>query len=405
MSRLWTWAFWLKLARSTRHIFAGLLVLANSVLIIRTIYHAPIDVWRLFNPQNYADINLTFFANAPYFMLGVFLALCVIGLFFRAKVAWVISLLLLVIASIYTWHYHGQWTPTLMVSLVTLVVLVWWRNDFQRSSVTAGTIFAIVSFVALLLYSAYGALYFGEGFQPKITSLMTAFYYAIETMTTVGYGDIVPVSMTARLFTMSVIVAGITVFATSASSVFGPLITGGLNRLVKGKEKKMHRENHFIIGGLSGLAVNTAKQLIARGQHVTIITNRSVDDIDESQREALDLVFGDMNDEAVLLKAGICDAQSALALGENDADNAFFILSVKEIAKDVKTVVVVNDCRNMNKLKKVQPDIVLSLQLFASDILARVLNGETIDNDMLVSLLLNSVQGIVHDLKSSDNKA
>ncbi|WP_252384798.1 ion channel, partial [Escherichia coli] len=42
-------------------------------------------------------------------------------------------------------------------------------------------------------------------------------------MSTVGYGDIVPVSESARLFTISVIISGITVFATSMTSIFGPL--------------------------------------------------------------------------------------------------------------------------------------------------------------------------------------
>jgi voltage-gated potassium channel len=36
------------------------------------------------------------------------------------------------------------------------------------------------------------------------------------------------------LFTISVIISGITVFATSMTSIFGPLIRGGFNKLVKG---------------------------------------------------------------------------------------------------------------------------------------------------------------------------
>ncbi|WP_205690512.1 ion channel, partial [Poseidonibacter lekithochrous] len=80
-----------------------------------------------------------------------------------------------------------------------------------------------------------------------INDLSTALYYAIETMTTVGYGDIVPVSEPARLFTISVIIAGITVFATSLTSVLGPAVQSGYERLTKGKTKKMKRKNHFII--------------------------------------------------------------------------------------------------------------------------------------------------------------
>lgn len=62
------------------------------------------------------------------------------------------------------------------------------------------------------------------------------------------------------------------------------------------------------------------------------------------------------------------------------------------MSSDVKTVLAVSDSKNLNKIKMVHPDIILSPQLFGSEILARVLNGEEINNDMLlVSMLLNSV--------------
>ncbi|HBJ1196097.1 TPA: voltage-gated potassium channel, partial [Escherichia coli] len=57
------------------------------------------------------------------------------------------------------------------------------------------------------------------------------------------------------------------------------------------------------------------------------------------------------------------------------------------------------------KIKMVHPDIILSPQLFGSEILARVLNGEEINNDMLVSMLLNSGHGIFSDNDELETKA
>lgn len=134
---------------------------------------------------------------------------------------------------------------------------------------------------------------------------MTAFYFSIETMTTVGYGDIVPVSEAARLFTISVIISGITVFATSMTSIFGPLISGGLNRLVKGNKHTMNRKDHFIVCGHSILAINTILQLNQRGQNVTVITNLSEDEANQLEQRLggkFDIISGDSNDSAVLKK-------------------------------------------------------------------------------------------------------
>ncbi len=76
------------------------------------------------------------------------------------------------------------------------------------------------------------------------------------------------------------------------------------------------------------------------------------------------------------------------------------------MSSDVKTVLAVSDSKNLNKIKMVHPDIILlSRQLFGSEILARVLNGEEINNDMLVSMLLNSGHGIFSDNDEQETKA
>lgn len=292
--------------------------------------------------------------------------------------------------------------------IFTLVFLLILRKDFSHSSAAAGTIFAFISFTTLLFYSTYGALYLSEGFNPRIESLMTAFYFSIETMSTVGYGDIVPVSESARLFTISVIISGITVFATSMTSIFGPLIRGGFNKLVKGNNHTMHRKDHFIVCGHSILAINTILQLNQRGQNVTVISNLPEDDIKQLEQrlgDNADVIPGDSNDSSVLKKAGIDRCRAILALSDNDADNAFVVLSAKDMSSDVKTVLAVSDSKNLNKIKMVHPDIILSPQLFGSEILARVLNGEEINNDMLVSMLLNSGHGIFSDNDEQETKA
>lgn len=391
---------------AVRHDIAALAVLLNGLLIFKTIYGMSVNLLDIFHIHAFSGLNLSLLANAPLFMLGVFLVLNSLGLLFRAKLAWAISIILLLITLIYTIHFYPYLKFSIGFCIFSILVLVLLRKDFSHSSATAGSIFAFISFATLLFYSTYGSLYLGEGFNPKIHSLMTAFYFSIETMTTVGYGDIVPVSEAARLFTISVIISGITVFATSMTSIFGPLISGGLNRLVKGNKHTMNRKDHFIVCGHSILAINTILQLKQRGQNVTVITNLSEDEANQLEQRLggkFDIISGDSNDSAVLKKAGIDSCRAILALSDNDADNAFVVLSAKDLSKDVKTVLAVSDSKNLNKIKKVQPDIILSPQLFGSEILARILNGEEIDNNMLVSMLLNSGHGIFTDKDSDKN--
>lgn len=388
----WT-VFWLKL----RHSLVALAVFINGLVILASVWGTSLNLIELFRIDNFASIDWANIANGPWFLLGVFLMLNAFGLLFRARIAWAVSIVLLSISLVFTWHFFPQLTHSLILGIATLISLLLLGRDFDRSSATAGGIFAFISFTVLLFYSTYGALYFGADFHPAITDLTTSFYFSIVTMTTVGYGDIVPITEPARLFTISVIIAGITVFATSVTTVFGPLIKGGLNKLVKGNQQQMNRKDHYIVCGTSVLAIATTNQLLERGLNVTILTKEPEDNFPKIQQRVgskLDILSGDSTDNAVLEMAGIQHCRALLALTDDDADNAFIVLSARDLFPQAKTVLAVNDAKNMNKVKQVKADVVLSPLLFGSEILASVMSGEPLDNDRLIAMLLNSGHGL-----------
>lgn len=394
-SRLWqkSLSLWLEL----RHCLAALAVFLNGLVIFKTVWGMSVNLLSLFHIDSFTDMNWASMANGPWFLLGLFLMLNAFGLLFRARIAWAVSIVLLLITLVFTWHFYPQMTHSITLCLTTLLILLLLSKDFNRSSATAGGIFAFISFTVLLIYSTYGALYFGSGFHPAINDLMTAFYFSIVTMTTVGYGDIIPMTEPARLFTVSVIVAGITVFATSLTTVFGPLISGGLNKLLKGNQQKMNRKDHFIICGTSVMALGTISQLLNRGFHVTVLTSEPEDNFAQIEQRAgttLDILSGDCTDNALLEQAGINQCRALLALTDDDATNAFIVLSAKDLSPSTQTVLTVNDAKNMNKIRQVKADVVLSPQLFGSEILASIMAGEPLDNDKLVSMLLTSGHGL-----------
>ncbi|WP_038928780.1 ion channel, partial [Yersinia pestis] len=149
-------------------------------------------------------------------------------------------------------------------------LLFYWRR-FDYYSLGSGTFFAVVSIASLIVYSMLGTLYMGDEFAPVVTDLSTAFYFAIVCMSTVGFGDIIPHTTVARMFTLTVIIAGITVFATSVASIAGPMISNNIKRIVKGRISHVERKNHFIIVGTNSLALNVYKGLRDRGDDVTVV--------------------------------------------------------------------------------------------------------------------------------------
>ena len=62
-------------------------------------------------------------------------------------------------------------------------------------------------------------------------------YFTITTLSTVAFGDIVPVTSAARWFVISLVVIGLGVFFSAIAPVLGPEISGELNHLFNPKEK------------------------------------------------------------------------------------------------------------------------------------------------------------------------
>lgn len=76
----------------------------------------------------------------------------------------------------------------------------------------------------LLFVSAVGIYYFEHGTQPeKFASIFHSLWWAVITLTTVGYGDIYPVTIGGRFFTVAVLMVGIGIVAVPAAIVTSAL--------------------------------------------------------------------------------------------------------------------------------------------------------------------------------------
>lgn len=321
----------------------------------------------------------------PRLVLGMGLQVIALGLILKARIAWAFSLVLLIgIGTFAILDDHGRAGLGIYTLVLVVALVAYWRR-FDRASVTAGSLFAVVSMLSLLIYAVFGTLYLGKEFNPPIQDAGTAFYFSIVSMSTVGYGDITPHTGTARLFTASIIILGITIFATSISAIAGPVIGGNLKKLVKGRFSNAMRKNHIIIAGATPLALSVYEGLRRRGDEVTVIVPAGMA---QEYPAATDLIEGDPSSVEVLRNAGVARARYVLALRDDDAENAFIVLATKEATGDAgaKTVALVNTSKHLEKIRRVQPDLVFSVQLLGAELLARAISGEPMDSQTITDL-------------------
>ncbi|MBP1474367.1 voltage-gated potassium channel protein [Frateuria sp. MAH-13] len=319
----------------------------------------------------------------PPLLIGGGMLVMALGLLWRSRLAWTMALLLELVGATSLLASgtagHG-WALLAYFGVVTVALLAAWRH-FDRSSMAAGTLFAFTSVAMLLAYATFGALYLGGDFRPAIGDLVTALYFAMVTMSTVGYGDITPQTSEAKLFTVSVIVLGVAVFATSLTAVIAPMVSRSLKRIVDRGGSRMKRENHFVVIGNTPLAINTWREMARRGRPVTRLLRESPEAAD---LHGADLVVGDPSDLNVLREAGAHRAEAVLAMHADDSENAFVVLAVKELAGTARTVAAVNDARHLSRVKLVQPDVVIAPQVLGGELLAMLLSGEPVTPEFVM---------------------
>jgi len=99
-------------------------------------------------------------------------------------------------------------------------------NRFHRAFIIAKEeliLFFCVS-VILLYLSAVGIYYFENEAQPEqFKSIFHSMWWAVATLTTVGYGDIFPITAGGRIFTFFVLMVGLGVIAVPAGLVASAL--------------------------------------------------------------------------------------------------------------------------------------------------------------------------------------
>ncbi|SPZ21991.1 Voltage-gated potassium channel Kch [Providencia rettgeri] len=247
---------------------------------------------------------------------------------------------------------------------------------------------AITCIIALLLYSIFGTLYIGDEFSPVVKDGTTAFYFALVCMTTVGFGDIVPVTVDARVFTVTVIILGITIFTTSVVYIVG-VLAKGTKEIVR--KRFSYMKNHYVVIGSTPMAVNVYQGLKKRELPVAVICQ-------ENHRshypEKDNIVTGDPTSSELLAAANVKHAKCVLVMTDSDSLSTFALLGVKEQAGEggsVKTVVLINQESNMDKVRLLKPDMLFSLSTLGSEVLMQVLCGEAISSDSISDMLLNKV--------------
>jgi len=310
-------------------------------------------------------------------LTGFVLLLTVEGLRRRLRVSWYGTVALLPITAIQGLIQASVYSlPLVVLSVLSMPTLLLHRKRFDRPATLSTTqTAAILALSGTLTYGTIGTYALREEYG-NVTSLTDAFYYTVVTASTVGYGDVVPLTDTATLFAVSVVVLGTASFAVALGSVLGPAIEARFAHALGTMTDTQYDlyEDHVIVLGYGDL---TAPLLDELGDDVEFVV--VTDDKDRAtalREQGIDVFVGDPSDDEPLQTVGIEHARAVIVATNNDAEDAFAILTARELNPGCRIVAGATGRDNVEKLRRAGADTVLSPAVIGGRLLVRSALGE-----------------------------
>ena len=116
------------------------------------------------------------------------------------------------------------------------------KDEYKTLFTKEELIIFITAILVLLYFSAFGIYYFEHEVQPAVyASIFDALWWAVVTLTTVGYGDMYPITVAGRIFTFIILMLGLVFIAVPTGIVASAL--SAVRREDEETEKEKQQEN------------------------------------------------------------------------------------------------------------------------------------------------------------------
>lgn len=205
--------------------------------------------------------------------------------------------------------------------------------------------------------------------------LWESLYMTVITITTVGYGEVHPLSPMGQRFTVLFLMFSFVAVGYSVTTVISFVFEGQIVHAMRGRRMKRMVSNlkdHYIICG-GGVVGKEVAQELKRAGMPFVIVDKDPARSELGRDETVLFVEGRAEDDEVLVEAGIHRAKGLIAVLREDALNVFVVLSARQANPDLTIVARAAEERTIGKLMTAGADRVMSPYQLAGRRIASVL--------------------------------
>ena len=189
-----------------------------------------------------------------------------------------------------------------------------------------------------------------------------ALYYSTVSVTTTGYGDIVPATRQARLLTTFVVTPMRVAFLVLVVSTTVEVLTASSRYLLRVQRWRRTVINHYVICGYGTKGRSAAASLLSKDVDIDQIVIVELDSgaADEANRDGHVVIIGDCTRESVLRRAGVDRASGVIIAVDRDDTAVLATLTVRLLNADARLVAAAKEEENSRILKRGGASVVVT---------------------------------------------
>jgi voltage-gated potassium channel len=248
-------------------------------------------------------------------------------------------------------------------------------------------LFALIAVLVAIAFGAAG-FYLIEGW-----SILDSLYVAVQTVTTVGYGDRTPATQNGRIFSVVFMLAGVGIVLYALTTTVHAIVESELvatfgQRRISRRMKKLR--DHFIICGAGRVGSHLVRGLLGSAE-TFIVIERDPQKVAELTDLGVTVLVRDATLEESLREAGVEHARGLAACLPDDADNVYVVLTARDLNPHMHIVARAAEEQAEPKLIRAGANRVVAPTIIGGHRMAMALTKPAVD-DFLGSITANKLE-------------
>ena len=228
-------------------------------------------------------------------------------------------------------------------------------------------------------------------------SLIDCLYMTVMTLTTVGFGEVHPLSTGGCLFAILLMLIGVGAVTFAFASLLQTIVKSEVLEAMgfRRRFREMRKlKNHFIICGAGRMGAHIIRDVERTGDEFVVIEKDPEKVSALHERKVRHVIHGDATNEEILREAGVERAQALVACLSDDADNVYTVLVARDLHPGLHIVARAIEEQAEPRLVRAGADRVIAPTIIGGRKMAVAMRNPAIDD------LLDSVSAGDLDLQA-----